>query len=57
MKENNDISKKIKLAEELFKKGEFKNVDKIYKDLFSRKIYTYELLVSCALFNKKVKRY
>ena len=57
MKENNDISKKIKLAEELFKKGDFKNVDKIYKDLFRRKIYTYELLVSCALFNKKVKRY
>ncbi len=57
MKKKYDLSKKIKLAEELFKKGKFNEVDKIYKDLFKFKIYTYELLISCALFNKNVKRY
>ena len=53
MKKKYDFSKEIKIAEELFKKGEFNKVDKIYNDLFKRKIYTYDLLISCALFNKK----
>jgi len=57
MKEKYDFSKKLKIAEELFKKGEFDEVDAIYKDLFSYKIYTYDLLISCALFNKNIKRY
>ena len=57
MKKKYDLNKKIKLAEELFKKGDLNTVDKIYKDLFKHKIYTYELLISCALFNKNIKRY
>ena len=57
MKKKYDFSKKIKLAEELFKKGDFNKVDRIYKDLFKNKIYTYDLLISCALFNKNIKRY
>ena len=52
-----DFSKKIKLAEELFKKGDFNKVDNIYKELFKHKFYTYDLLISCALFNKNIKRY
>ena len=52
--EKYDFSKEIKIAEELFKKGEFNKVDKIYNDLFKRKIYTYDLLISCALFNKEI---
>ena len=52
-----DFTEKIKLAEELFKKGDFNKADKIYKDLFKYKNYTYELLISCALFNKNIKRY
>ena len=57
MEKKYDFSKKIKLAEELFKTGNFKQVDEIYKDLFKHKIYTYDLLISCALFNKNIKRY
>ena len=57
MKNKYDFSKQIKLAEELFKKGDFNKVDKIYKDLFTHKIYTYDLLISCALFNKNIKRH
>mgnify|MGYP001353743271 FL=1 len=57
MKKKYDFSKQIKLAEELFKKGDFNKVDKIYQDLFAHKIYTYDLLISCALFNKNIKRY
>ena len=57
MNKNYDFSKKIKLAEQLFKKGDFKKADNIYKDLFKHKFYTYDLLVSCALFNKNIKRY
>ena len=52
-----DFSKKIKLAEELFKKGDLNKVDEIYRDLFKNKNYTYELLISCASFNKNIKRY
>ena len=55
MEKKYDFSKKIKLAEELFKTGNFKQVDEIYKDLFKHKIYTYDLLISCALFNKNIK--
>ena len=57
MEKKYDFTKKLKLAEELFKKGDFNKVDKIYKDLFKHKIYTYDLLISCALFNKKINRY
>ena len=57
MKKKYDFSKKIKLAEEFFKKGDFNKVDQIYKDIFKNKIYTYDLLISCALFNKNIKRY
>ncbi len=56
MKEKYDFTKEIKLAEELFKKGDFNKADKIYKDLFKYKNFTYELLISCALFNKNIKR-
>ena len=52
-----DFSKKINLAEELFKKGDLNKADDIYKDLFKNKVYTYELLISCASFNKNIKRY
>ena len=55
--EKYELSKKIKLAEELFKKGDFSKVDNIYKDLFKQKNYTYDLLISCALFNKNIKRF
>ena len=47
MKKKYNFSKKIKLAEELFKKGDLNRVDNIYKDLFKHKIYTYDLLISC----------
>jgi tetratricopeptide (TPR) repeat protein len=57
MKEKYDFTEKIKLAEELFKKRDFNKADKIYKDLFKGKNYTYELLISCALFNRNIKRY
>ena len=57
MKKKYDFTEKIKLAEELFKKGELNKADKIYKDLFKYKNYTYELLISCAQFNKNIKRY
>ena len=57
MNKKYDFTKKIKLAEELFKKGEFNKADNIYKELFKHKIYTYELLISCALFNKNIKRH
>ena len=40
MEKKYDFSKKIKLAEELFKTGNFNQVDQIYKDLFKHKIYT-----------------
>lgn len=54
---NYDLSQKIKLAEELFKQGELNKVDRIYKELFKHKIYPNELLISCALFNKNIKRF
>ncbi len=57
MKKKYDFNKQIKLAEELFKKGDFNKVDVIYRDLFKQKICTYDLLISCALFNKNIKRY
>ena len=57
MKKKYDFNKAIKLAEELFKKGNLNKADEIYKNLFKHKIYTYDLLISCALFNKNVKRY
>ena len=57
MNKKYDFNKQIKLAEELFKKGELNKVDEIYRELFKRKIYTYDLLISCALFNKNIKRY
>ena len=57
MKKKYDFSKKIKLAEELFKKGDLNKADNIYKDLFKYKVYNYDLLISCALFNKNINRY
>ena len=57
MNKKYDFNKEIKLAEELFKKGNLNKADEIYKNLFKHKIYTYDLLISCALFNKNVKRY
>ena len=57
MKNKYGITEKLKLAEELFKKGDFKKVDKIYQELFKNKNYSYDLLISCALFNKNIKRY
>ena len=43
MKEKYDFTEKIKLAEELFRKGDFNKADKIYQKLFKGKNYTYEL--------------
>ena len=57
MKNKYDFTEKLKLAEELFKKGDFNKVDKIYQELFKNKNYSYDLLISCALFNKNIKRY
>ena len=54
---NYDLSEQIKLAEEFFKKGDLIKVDRIYKELFKHKIYSYDLLISCALFNKNIKRF
>jgi len=55
MRENSsEITKYIYIARENHKKGNIYQANEIYKKLINQKIYTYELLISYALFCKEI---
>ncbi len=49
-----EINKYIQIAKLNHKEGKLNEANQIYKDLISKKIFTYDLLISYGLFNKEI---